>query len=125
MLRPAITPVTAENMTSLFAADDVVFVGYFSSPGKEGGFLEVAGRFRDRYTFARAVGDLGEGGRVECYHIPDQVQRTLSGEEMEREAGALERFVEGCGRGLVVELTRRWEGRVYEVCFSFFLFLCC
>lgn len=111
-------------MTSLFRADDVVFVGYFSSPGEERRFLEVAGRYRDRYAFARAVDDLGgEGGRVECYHIPDQVQKTLEGREMQREARALERFVEGCGRGLVPELTRRLEGKVYEVCFSLFSFV--
>lgn len=108
-------------MTSLFREDDVVFVGHFSE-AEERGFLEVAGRYRDRYTFAKSVDDLGgEGGRVECYHIPDQVQKTLSWAEMERDARAMERFIEGCGRGLVPELTRRLEGRVYEVCLSPFL----
>lgn len=121
MLRPTVSLVTAENMTSLFREDDVVFVGHFAE-GEDARFVEDAGRYRDRYTFAKAVDDLGgEGGRVECYHIPDQVQKTLSWAEMERDAGALERFIEGCGRGLVPELTRRLEGRVYKVYFPFLL----
>ncbi|KAK0737864.1 hypothetical protein B0T18DRAFT_473789, partial [Schizothecium vesticola] len=115
MLRPAVSLVTAENTTALFAADDVVFVGHL--PREDGRFAALAGRYRDRYTFARAVDDLGgeDGGRVECYNVPDQMQWTLSAKEMGGEAKAMERFVERCGRGLVWELTRRGEGVVYEV----------
>ncbi|KAK1833959.1 hypothetical protein QBC39DRAFT_399775 [Podospora conica] len=113
MLRPAITPVTAANMTSLFASDDVVFVAHglktLGSGGEEAGFEAVVGRYKDRYTFAVALDGVveGEGARVECYNVPDRMQHTLS--LAARGMGAMEAFIEQCATPLVPELTRRNE----------------
>ena len=109
--RPAVSPVTPQNITAFHAIDDVVLIGHFK-PGTNlrTQFMAVAELYHDRYSF----GIAGEqrGPAMECYNNMDGIHRSAT--EFPSPT-SVEAFVELCAAPLVPELTRRNELSFYEV----------
>ncbi|OAA57535.1 Thioredoxin-like fold protein [Niveomyces insectorum RCEF 264] len=111
-LRPRLSYVDDQNITSFLAVDDVVFVAHLAAAGDDhtaARFAALAAQYGDRYSFA--VGPAASGGpqaanRIRCFNAPDDAQHTTSDLTA---VAALEDFVVLCATPSVVELTRRNE----------------
>ncbi|KAL8369837.1 hypothetical protein RB595_000265 [Gaeumannomyces hyphopodioides] len=107
-LRPTVSRLDDKNITSFIGVDDVVLVAQLEPQDRvlEQAFLLLAGRFRDRYSFA--VGPPPEHARssVGCFNNREGEQRSSAEFDV---VGSLERFVALCAKPVIVELTRRNE----------------
>ncbi|KAL8420558.1 hypothetical protein RB594_003372 [Gaeumannomyces avenae] len=108
-LRPAVSRLDDKNITSFIGIDDVVLVAQLQPQDRvlEQAFVSLAGRFRDRYSFA--VGPPPERARSSsagCFNNREGEQRSSA--EFDA-VGSLERFVTMCAKPTIVELTRRNE----------------
>jgi protein disulfide-isomerase A1 len=110
MDRPIVTDLTSQALPTFSTIDDIVVIAQMHPEDKAflGHFHEVAGDFRDRYTFA--ISNLPQGSsstnRVLCRNNLDDIEH-LSG-DLDR-VGALEELIEKCATPLILPLTRRNE----------------
>ncbi len=109
--RPAVSPVTSQNITAFQVIDDVVLIGRFT-PGTtlQTQFKDIAEQYHDRYSFGIATKQ--QGPSMECFNNFDGLHRTTS--EFPSPT-SIEAFVKLCATPLVPELTRRNELSFYEV----------
>lgn len=114
MSRPAVSHVESSNVTSFQGMDDITLVAQFRSADKRlrQEFERLAGKYRDRYSFAVKPSQEQTESRVECYNKPDDIYHTLT--EFET-IGAMENFIRLCLRPLIPELTRKNELSFYQV----------
>ncbi|KAK0624259.1 hypothetical protein B0T14DRAFT_517752 [Immersiella caudata] len=122
-LRPPLQTVTPFNTTSFLSSDSILFIAHFpptnpSSKTLLQKYSNLAKKYRDRYSFAihSNVQGVGVGeeekAKVECFNIPDELQRSIT-EGLDSEK-VLEEFVRVCGGSLIPELTRRNEIGFYQ-----------
>ncbi|KAL0938140.1 protein disulfide isomerase [Colletotrichum truncatum] len=107
MLRPTITPVEKETLSSFRSSDDVVLIAHFTleETSLRDRYADLAERFRDRYAFGLTT--IPESpGRIACYNNGMGAMHMSS--ELE-EPDAMEKLAKKCAAPLVPRLTRRNE----------------
>lgn len=108
-LRPTVSAVSEQNLTSFRSADEVVFVARFARNDAilKSRFDEIAKQYKDRFSFAVMVSaPTTSTTTIVCYNNINGVEKVLSDAAP---VHSLQNFVKQCSAPLIPELTRRNE----------------
>lgn len=107
VLRPTISPLDNNNITSFLSVDDIVFIGHIY-PADENvldRFNALAGKYHDRFSFGLTSVPTPPSA-IGCYNNADNIQKASADLTT---IESLSSFVKQCSTPLVPELSRRNE----------------